>query len=184
MNGAVALQCQAADPGIARKPGGGNLVGTATIHRLLQQRKMPRCVVIDGYFRDARRGSTRRRTDVFQDAISHSWVLGVADATAVQDHPKAERPPLAGGRKLFSSSSSFTGSSCVAEPQALRLSLTDVRVDGQAGQPERDAAHDVAGLAADTGKRDQIVELGRHLAVEALDAAPAPCRCRLFVLFW
>jgi len=32
--GAVALQCQAADPGIARKPGGGNLVGEFTIHRL------------------------------------------------------------------------------------------------------------------------------------------------------
>ena len=30
--GAVALRRQAADPGIARKPGGGNLVGAATIH--------------------------------------------------------------------------------------------------------------------------------------------------------
>ena len=30
--GAVAQRRQAADPGIARKPGGGNLVGGATIH--------------------------------------------------------------------------------------------------------------------------------------------------------
>jgi hypothetical protein len=30
--GAVALRCQAADPGIARKPGGGNLVGVVIIH--------------------------------------------------------------------------------------------------------------------------------------------------------
>jgi hypothetical protein len=31
--GAVAQRRQAADPGIARKPGGGNLVGEVTIHR-------------------------------------------------------------------------------------------------------------------------------------------------------
>jgi hypothetical protein len=30
--GAVAQRRQAADPGIARKPGGGNLVGEVTIH--------------------------------------------------------------------------------------------------------------------------------------------------------
>src|SRR3954447_4997960 len=30
--GAVALRCQAADPGIARKPGGGNLVGDVILH--------------------------------------------------------------------------------------------------------------------------------------------------------
>ena len=44
----------------------------------------------------------------------------------------------------------------------------DVRVDRQAGQVEPHRPHDVAGLAADARQRDEVVELGRHLAAEAL----------------
>jgi hypothetical protein len=39
--GAVALRSQAADPGIARKPGGGNLVGVVIIHSNFSNASFP-----------------------------------------------------------------------------------------------------------------------------------------------
>ena len=44
----------------------------------------------------------------------------------------------------------------------------EVGVDGDPGQAERVAEHDVGGLAADTGQLDEVVEPGRHLAVVVL----------------
>ncbi len=52
----------------------------------------------------------------------------------------------------------------------------DVGVDWQPRQTERHAAHDVARLASDTRKCDEVVQLGRHLAPEALDQSAVPCR--------
>ena len=57
MNGAVTLQCQAADPGIARKPGGGNLVGEGHYTPNTTAAQGSRYVVFSSYFRDRPRGS-------------------------------------------------------------------------------------------------------------------------------
>ena len=65
------------------------------------------------------------------------------------------------------SSSIFTGSVSFVSLQPAR-EPRHVRVDGQAREVEPHRAHDVAGLAADAGQRHEVVELGRHLAAEAL----------------
>ena len=42
-------------------------------------------------------------------------------------------------------------------------------IDGEARNAEGDTQHDVGGLAPDAGKRDQVLDAARDLAVEALD---------------
>ena len=89
--GAVALRCQAADPGIARKPGGGNLVGAAIIHgnpRNARKAESSR----DASTADARR--LRRRANVLQQTHSTLGFLGETDAPPMEDEAEAERSPL------------------------------------------------------------------------------------------
>src|SRR5882757_1746371 len=89
--GAVALRCQAADPGIARKPGGGNLVGAAIIHG---NRSKARTVGSSPSASAAGARKLRGRADVFQQTHSTLGFLGETDSPTMEDEAEAERSPL------------------------------------------------------------------------------------------
>jgi hypothetical protein len=55
----------------------------------------------------------------------------------------------------------------------------DMGVDGDAGNAEAVAEHDVRGLAAHAGQGDQVVQPGRHLAVVPLDERGAELEQRV-----
>ena len=55
----------------------------------------------------------------------------------------------------------------------------EVGVDGDAGDAEAVAEHDVGGLAADAGQRHQVVEPRRHLPVVPLDEGGAQLEQRV-----
>ncbi len=82
-------------------------------------------------------------------------------------------PRSAAGTMEFNSSSTLTASLRRAGGRrsvnpSRALESQDVRVDGQAGQAEGDAAHDVASLAPHPGDRDQIRKVFWYVAVESL----------------
>ena len=77
------------------------------------------------------------------------------------------RPRSSGATMPSRSSSIFTGSVSFVSLKPARQPR-HVRVDGKPGQLEPHRPHHVAGLAADAGQRHEVVELGRHLAAEAL----------------
>ena len=91
---------------------------------------------------------------------SHTWRPCSMSRSESKPHSSGATMPSRSS-SIFTGSVSFVSFSRCAEPR-------DVRVDGQAGQAEPDRPHDVAGLAPDTGQRDEVVELGRDLAAEAL----------------
>ena len=91
---------QAADPGFARKPGGGNLVGSVTFTPHPMARKDATLRGLSAAIVRARSARDRRgtRTDGQMSSSTHAsqrGLLGVADPPAVQDHPQAEPTPLA-----------------------------------------------------------------------------------------
>ena len=90
--GAVALRHQAADPGIAHKPGGGNLVGTVI---LLSHCEHAQLVLRQGSS-DAAARPVARPTGRCRPARtrSHVGLAGEAHAAAVEDQPQAEVAPL------------------------------------------------------------------------------------------
>ena len=58
-------------------------------------------------------------------------------------------------------------------PAEAAREAAEVRVDGDAGDVEGVAEHDVRRLAADPGQRHEVLQTRRHLAVEALDERDA-----------
>ena len=76
-----------------------------------------------------------------------------------------KRPRSSGGTSTLRSSSAFTGSVSVVSLRR-RASRPTCVSTGRPGRSKADRAHDVAGLAADARELHEVVELGRHLAVE------------------
>ena len=92
----------------------------------------------------------------------------MAHPPAVPDQPVAEHRPVAsreqrGHRGLDLVRVGLRGpAESAGEP-------AEVRVDGDAGDAEGVAEHDVGGLAPDARQRDQVLEPAGHLTVVALD---------------
>ena len=84
----------------------------------------------------------------------------------MQDHPQTERPPRGRGQKRVQLELQLHRIIEFGETKSLREAC-DVGVDRKAGKSEGDASYDIAGLAAHAGEGDEIVEVGRNLAIEA-----------------
>ena len=110
-----------------------------------------------------------------EQALRAPRPAGDADPAPVQDQPQRERAALLGRDDPVQVELDLHRVRLVRELEQLR-EPQHVRVDGQPGQPERDRPDDVAGLAADAGQRDEVLEVGRHLAVEPLLERVRPCR--------
>ena len=88
----------------------------------------------------------------------------------MEDHPQTEISPLSRRQERVQFELDLDRIVFDGQTQSLRQPA-DVGVDRQARQTERDAAHHIAGLAADAGQRDEVVESGRHLAAISIEQA-------------
>ena len=92
----------------------------------------------------------------------------------LQDHAQPEVAPIVGRqhRPEFVLDLYGVGLGREAEPSR---DATDVRVERQPRQPERDRAHHVRRLATDTRQRRQFLVRRRHDSRVPLDHRAAPC---------
>jgi hypothetical protein len=92
----------------------------------------------------------------------------VADPPAVEDQPVAQQRPLALVEERADLGLHLDRVVLRGPPEPPR-EPPEVRVDRDAGHPERVAEHDVGRLAPDARQRHEVLEPPGHLAVEALD---------------
>ncbi len=163
--GAVALRCQAADPGIARKPGGGNLVGEGSVH---QHPVNASSLLWQTWPLGRPAGKQRRRTNVLETTVSASGLLGIAHPATMQDRAQTERSPVISRQIAAEFQLHLDGIYQGCEAESLTESQ-DMGVDRQSRQPKRHAAHDVARLAAHAGQCHQVIEGSGNLTIESFD---------------
>jgi len=84
-----------------------------------------------------------------------------ADGPSVKDEAKAERAALLGSDDRIQVHFDGVGILRLGEAETTR-ETADVGVDGETRLAERDAPHDVRGLAPDTRQRDEVVHRGRN----------------------
>src|SRR6202022_4009951 len=110
----------------------------------------------------------RGGTEVVQHALRTTRGPGDADPTPMQDQPQAEPGPLGRRNQLGDVGLDLDGVGTLGQTEATREPL-NVGIDREARHAEGDTEHDIGGLAADPGQRDQVVDVARDLAAEALD---------------
>lgn len=96
----------------------------------------------------------------------------VAGPPPVEDQPVAEQGPL-GARDQRRDVLLDLDRVLLGGPAEPAGEPAHVGVHRDAGDAERVAEHDVRRLAADAGQRHQVLQPGRHLAVEPLDQRPS-----------
>src|SRR6202165_5468536 len=120
----------------------------------------------------------RGGTEVVEHTLRTTRGPRNADPAPVQDQPQAEPSPFRWRDQLRDRGFDLDRVGALGETEAPRQAL-DVGIDGEPGNAERDTEHDIGGLAADPGKRDQVLDAARDLAPEALDQRHAGRNDRL-----
>src|ERR1700682_45287 len=110
----------------------------------------------------------RGGTEVVQHTLRATWGPGDADSAPMQDQPQAAPRPFRRWDQLRDVGFDLDGVGALGQPKAPREPL-DVGIDREARHAEGDTEYDIGGLAADPGQRDQVVDVARDLAAEALD---------------
>src|SRR2546428_11009715 len=110
----------------------------------------------------------RRGAEVVQHTLRAPRRPGNTDPTPVQDQAQAEPGPFRRRDQFRYVGFDLDWVGTLGQTEAPGEPL-DVGIDGEARNAEGDTQHDVGGLAPDAGKRDQVLDTARDLAVEALD---------------
>src|SRR5437868_14770805 len=113
-------------------------------------------------------GADRRRgTEVVEDALGTSWRPCQTDSSPVQDQAEAKTGPLLGWDQPRDVGLDPDRIVAFGQAQTVRQA-DDMRIDRKTRNIERHAQDHVRRLASDAGKRHQVLDSRRHLAMKSL----------------